>query len=943
MIKTAINSLNEKFSWSIKQRIILSFLLLMLISLTVTVINISGLQDFQVQFTQYQKVNTDTNLILKIDKDVSDLQRATLAFSNIEKNSTIDQLHDLHQQLIADINDLVNSSKASITHTEKIDTMKNMVSNFGEKIKNLKSQRDFREDIISTRLPTLFNHIENSLNLIFIDLQSIENAPHLSDLWKIQKSILVAENLSNKYFNKHESKLRSEIKIKLTSAVELLIAIKEDLKNKSTASLYDDLVLTLAQTNQVFHQAVQADRNYLFLVNVVIAGDTSELSILANSLKDEYIIEQIAVVESTQKNIAANIHSAIAASVAGSIIIILIAILMGRNITAPLQSITTTFTHLAANKSIKEIPGVARRDEIGRLAKAANVFRETNERTNELLNQTKDVTEKLKLREQALEEAVNTAQEANLAKSQFLANMSHELRTPMNAILGMLSLLQKTTLNLKQSDYAKKTESAAKSLLNLLNDILDISKAEAGKMELDPTPFNIAHAMKDLSVIMSNNIDNKNVVFKIIIADDLPHYFYGDALRLKQILINLGGNAIKFTEQGEVVIAISSMTKDHKLYLNFSVTDTGIGIAAENQEKIFNGFSQAESSTTRRFGGTGLGLAISQHLVELMGGSIALDSKVGRGSTFSFSIHLPQLTSEDIAKLTAAPKANKTENIANRLKDMKILIVEDNLTNQQIAKELLELEGAQTQIADNGQEAIDLLTRIMQEKHEPIFDAVLMDLQMPVMDGFQATHIIRHQLDLRNLPIIAMTANAMQSDREACLDSGMNDHVGKPFDIHHLIQVLCQQTGRSHSHPISSESEDSIFDSMKNQEGLEIDKALARFGGNKELYLRMLPKYFIALNELMPKLHFHLDIGDMPSASQDLHSLKGLSSTMGFSSLSRLAEQGEKEFKDKIADERVSQLIEDIDTQVQVSITQITLLLPNLPNSADTDADWVNS
>ena len=367
--------------------------------------------------------------------------------------------------------------------------------------------------------------------------------------------------------------------------------------------------------------------------------------------------------------------------------------------------------------------------------------------------------------------------------------MSHEIRTPMNAILGLIKLMQSTPLDARQKDYLEKTDGAANSLLGLINDILDFSKIEAGKMTLDPRPFSLQRLLDALSVVLAANLRNKPVEIRFEVAPDVPAYLMGDDMRLQQVLINLAGNAIKFTDAGEVVVRALSQNA-HEAELAFSVRDTGIGIAPEQQSRIFGHFSQAESSTTRRFGGTGLGLAISKRIVELMGGELNLQSTLGQGSTFTFTVRLPKAEPPREAPSTASTTASDAK--PQRLQGLRILLVEDNKINQMVADGLLSGEGAKVTLAANGQLGVDAVLN-----HPGAFDVVLMDVQMPVMDGYEATRTLRQHPECAQLPIIAMTANAMAEDRTACLAAGMNDHVGKPFNLNQLVQMLLRVTSRT--------------------------------------------------------------------------------------------------------------------------------------------------
>ncbi len=635
--------------------------------------------------------------------------------------------------------------------------------------------------------------------------------------------------------------------------------------------------------------------------------------------------------------------------------------------------------------------------------------------------------------ETSLRQAMLLAEQSSVAKSQFLANMSHEIRTPMNAILGMLQLLHNTDLNLRQSDYTDKAEGAARSLLGLLNDILDFSKVEAGKMQLDPEPFLLEDLLRDLSVILSSNLGKKNVDLVFDIDPAIPHELVGDSLRIKQVLINLGGNAVKFTEQGEVVMRWTLLARTpERVRVAVAVEDTGIGIARENQARIFEAFTQAEANTTRRFGGTGLGLVISTRLIRLMGGELELDSAVGRGSNFRFTLEFPvverELVATEVLQSLAPPRAScravlvddnararssaaammrglgwdvteasagaqgldvlgallargvvpdavfvdwqmpdldgwqtlqqahalygsqprplfillsrfNREALAQRsaaeqalldgfmvkpltasmfaqslraaqlklapllepepaprpsrarLQGMRLLLVEDNPINQQVAQELLQAEGAQVTLADNGLLGLQAL-----EAARPLFDAVLMDLQMPVMDGLSAARAIRADARYDRMPVIAMTANAMLSDREACLAVGMNDHVGKPFDLHGLVQTLQKHTGwvvpaQADAAPLPQLPDVAAQDWPA---GLDVPLALGRMGGNRGLLARSIQAFVTDAGPLPQRLALGMQSGDWAQVKRELHAFKGLSATLGAAQLSSLAANAER-------------------------------------------------
>ena len=369
------------------------------------------------------------------------------------------------------------------------------------------------------------------------------------------------------------------------------------------------------------------------------------------------------------------------------------------------------------------------------------------------------------------------AEAASHAKSEFLATMSHEIRTPMNGIMGMLQVLETSTLSPEQRTQLTIATGSADTLMRLLNDILDFSKIESGKLEFELLPFALTTTITEVVALQRARAAQKVLELTLDLDPHLPKFVIGDAVRLKQVLLNLTSNAIKFTERGRVAISVQRVSGDDRsAALRFEVRDTGIGIDAATQAKLFQIFSQGDSSMTRRFGGTGLGLAISQRLVNGMGGHIRVDSQPGRGSEFSFELELTLAAPPEGVPIINLPAPNST--LKGRL-----LVVEDDRTNQRVIEMLLKKFGLQSVIVADGASAVE----IAEGEH---WDAVLMDCQMPGMDGFEATRQIRKKLQGRRLPIIALTANAMAGDRDACVAAGMNDFIPKPIRQEELRACL---------------------------------------------------------------------------------------------------------------------------------------------------------
>ncbi len=990
-----------------------------------------------------QSSASELELIYKFERDVIDLQRHVLIYKNTETGASADHF----KKNITSINDKLERLRAfnddnneTTNYIDIIERVSNHLNDYNSNFQSViqgKKRRDsiFKQLIIDTLPENKINPVPQKKN----DGSIIEN---INSLTKSAKISLLQYSISPHYEHIESFNIHISDALKLTSKKPFL---------KETKKRIQDI-------KQEFNKFTQITRGYVFLINVVMTGSANEILYLTQKIGKTIEKKKIEIHKNTLKTAKKIQRQTNTMSLLSlSLILFCAAILIYRTI-IPIRKITAIFKKLSKDEPIDEIPGINRKDEIGNLAISANIFHKKNVQTSELLEKAQKMNTRL-------EKLTIEAQQASLAKGDFLASMSHEIRTPMNGVMGMLGLLTRSSLTDKQQSYTHMAKSSAEALLTVINDILDFSKIEAGKLDLEILDFDILNQLSEFMSINAYVAQEKNIELILDATQITTSTVRGDPGRIRQILNNLVGNAVKFTSEGEIIVKASLTDNINNHLLTVSVIDTGIGISNEKISSLFDSFTQADTSTTRQYGGTGLGLAITKQLCELMNGSIAATSTFGKGSNFTFSItleksnskqlcipeislvntptlivddntanrevlrrqlqlwgapvteaacsseaiellsadsnlfsvviidmHMPNENGEELGKyirkntdndhlhLILMPSVNddfevnhfselgfdahfpkpvtpkelhaaltfsldhktalqkKTSLTTNnqikktKTSQKRILIVDDNRVNLEVALGMLEDTGYNADTANDGEEAIAALRKTPTEAP---YHIILMDCQMPILDGYSTTKQIRSGAIPginKDIPIIAMTANAMQGDKDKCIAAGMNDYLAKPVTIEELeekIKYWYDKTTHNHNKETNISSDDpapTLVDNMVLTSECTWNKleALQRFRQNETRLNKIIALFRLESRKDIENIASCNNPIDYIRLSEANHSLKGAASNISAHPLIELCKKLEVLIYEKNTSE-----IKDIQQQLLQAYEALLIELPS--------------
>ncbi len=769
---------------TIGARIFVGFGLVVALLVMQSAIGTVGFDDTADGFRRFKQINNHASRIMEIERNVLALQQNVMAYTQTGYEGVISRVHQLTQTLRGQLDGI----QATMDDAKSRDILRRMAGHFesySEHFTMATEDRRQRDRLMEEQLQGNIADISASLTGLVSRSMERNDLMSASLAGIAQEKFLLIHQETLNFLNTPRSIHVSNVRKHVSKLEEVLRKLTDHLRyhhyfDDSRRVL--DLMEIAPRHERSFMEMVQITRGYLNLVYVVMAGEAWEFAYLARELKKFTTANRDAV----QREMSATISDAqamgLAVSLLATILSLLFAWLITRNIAEPVKSMTRTLTDLARGVKDADIPGRGRRDELGSMAKAAQVFKE---KADELEN-------------------------ASRYKSEFLANMSHELRTPLNSMLilsKMFAANEEANLTKSQVESAEVIHASGTDLLRLINDILDLSKVEAGRMELLPSTMELRDFLTNVERLFAPVAHDRGLEFVVDMAADTPAGLKSDWSKVEQIIRNFLSNAFKFTVAGEVRVRIHKPQGGVNFFRSdlearnavaITVQDTGIGIPQDKQEQIFEAFRQADGTTSRKYGGTGLGLSISRKFSELLGGEIQVESREGEGAAFSLylPLHFP-------AALDGRPQEGSAESGAQAdrpedrsgsdYRDMTrtILVVDDDKRNIFAIRQVLKNRVGHILTAADGLEALEVLTR-----HADSVDLVLMDIMMPAMDGFQAMQAIRSQSRFRKLPLLALTAKVMPGDREKCMQAGASDYIPKPVDGAQLLAALADWLGK---------------------------------------------------------------------------------------------------------------------------------------------------